>query len=62
VAKNPDARQRMYSEVQRILVDDVAVVNLVEIQYATLYRNKIRNLVTTGIGLNETLDNVWIAK
>jgi peptide/nickel transport system substrate-binding protein len=62
ILKSADARQRMYSEVQRILVDDVAVVNLVEIQYATLYRAKVHNLVTTGIGLNETLDNVWIGK
>ncbi|WP_197034990.1 ABC transporter substrate-binding protein [Herbaspirillum sp. RV1423] len=62
VAKNPDARQRMYSEVQRILVDDVAVGYLMELQYATLYNKKVHNLVTTGIGLNETLDSVWISK
>ncbi len=62
VVKSVDARQRMYSEVQRILVDDVAVGDLIELQYATVYRNKVHNLVTTGIGLNETLDNVWIAK
>jgi len=60
--KSEDARQRMYSEAQRILVDDVAVGYLIEMQYATLYRSKVRNLVTTGIGLNESLDNVWIAK
>ena len=62
VVKSNDARQRMYSEVQRILVDDVATVNLVEMQFATVYRNKVRNLVTSGIGLNETLDTAWIAK
>ena len=62
VVKNPDARQRMYTEVQRILVEDVAVGWLIEMQYATLYRNKIHNLVTTSIGLNESMDNVWIGK
>jgi peptide/nickel transport system substrate-binding protein len=60
--QDAEARQRMYTEVQRILVDDVATGNLIEMQFATVYRNKIRNLVTTGIGLNETFDNVWIAK
>ena len=62
LVQNADERQRMYTEVQRILVDDVATGNLIEMQFATVYRNKIRNLVTTGIGLNETFDNVWIAK
>jgi len=62
VALNPDVRQKMYSELQRLIVDDVAVGNLLELQFATLYRNKVHNLVTTGIGLNETLDTVWIAK
>jgi peptide/nickel transport system substrate-binding protein len=60
--QSADARQKMYSEAQRILVDEVAVGYLIELQYATLYRSKIRNLVTTGIGLNETFDNVWIAR
>lgn len=61
-AQNADARQKMYSEIQRILVDDVAAGYLTELQYVTLYRKKVHNLVTTGIGLNETLDNVWISK
>ena len=52
----------MYGDVQRKLVEDVAVGYLIEMQYATLYRTKIKNLVTTGIGLNESMDNVWIAK
>jgi peptide/nickel transport system substrate-binding protein len=60
--QNRDARQKMYSEAQRILVDEVAVGYLLELQYATLYRNNIHNLVTTGIGLNETFDDVWIGK
>lgn len=62
VAQNPDSRQRMYTEVQKILANDVPVGYLLEMNYVTLSRNKVHNLVTTGIGLNETLDNVWIAK
>jgi len=60
--QSAEARQKMYTEVQRILVDDVAVGNLVEMQFATVYRTKVHNLITTGIGLNETFDNVWISK
>ena len=62
VASSADARQTMYTQVQKILVDDVAVGFLTELQYVTLYRPKIHNLVTTGIGLNETLDTTWISK
>jgi peptide/nickel transport system substrate-binding protein len=62
VANSADARQTMYSEVQRIVVDDVAVGFLTELQYVTLYRPKVHNIVTTGIGLNETMDTAWIGK
>ena len=62
VLSRPAARQVAYSEIQRIVADEVAVGFLVEMQYVTLFRKNIRNLVTTGIGLNETMDNVWIAK
>ena len=62
VANSADARQKMYSEAQRIVVDDVAVGFLTELQYVTLYRPKVHNIVTTGIGLNETMDTAWISK
>jgi peptide/nickel transport system substrate-binding protein len=62
VANSADARQAMYSEAQRIVVDDVAVGFLTELQYVTLYRPKVHSIVTTGIGLNETMDTAWIGK
>ena len=55
-------RQKLYSEVQRILVNDVANANLFEIEFPTLYRKNVKNLVTSAIGLNESFDNVSIEK
>ncbi|USE77096.1 ABC transporter substrate-binding protein [Cupriavidus gilardii] len=59
---DPAERQKLYSEVQRILVNDVANANLFELEFPTLYRKNVRNLVTTAIGLNESFDNVSIEK
>jgi peptide/nickel transport system substrate-binding protein len=53
-------RQELYSEVQQILVEDVPVAWMLELEFPTLYRDNIHNLVETGIGLNETFADVWI--
>ncbi|WP_243457672.1 ABC transporter substrate-binding protein [Ottowia testudinis] len=61
-ARQPDLRQKLYSELQQILVQDVALGYLFELEYATLSRGNVKNLVTTGIGLNESFDSVYIQK
>lgn len=61
-ARTPELRQRLYSEVQNVLVSEVATGALFEIEYATFYPKHIKNLVTTGIGLNESFDNVYFDK
>lgn len=58
----PELRQKLYSEAQKILVNDVANGSLFEVENATFYRKNIKNLVKTGIGLNETFDDVYIEK
>lgn len=61
-ASKPELRQKLYSEAQNILMNDVATGVLFEIEYATFYRKNIKNLVTTGIGLNESFDDVYFEK
>lgn len=58
----PELRQKLYSQAQAILVDEVATGALFEVEYATFHRKNIKNLVKTGIGLNETFDDVFIEK
>lgn len=55
-------RAKLYAEFQKITFEEVANGFLAELQFATLYRSNIKNLVKTGIGLNETLDDAWIEK
>ena len=61
-AKEPDAdkRKAIYLQVQKILLDEVPVAWLYEINFPTLYRSKITNLVSTGIGLNDSLGTASI--
>lgn len=61
-AVSEDVAAKAYAEVQKILVDDVALGWLYEMHNVTIHRNNIKNLVTTGIGLNHYMDEVWIAK
>lgn len=61
-ATTRDQRQAAYTQIQKILVDDVANGFLFEIQNPTLSRKNVRNLVTTAIGLNDTFDTVSIEK
>ncbi|WP_050983033.1 ABC transporter substrate-binding protein [Cupriavidus basilensis] len=62
VTMDPAERQKLYSQVQRILMTEVAAGNLFELEFPTLYRKNVKNLVTTAIGLNESFDNVSIEK
>jgi peptide/nickel transport system substrate-binding protein len=61
-AVKDDERQKLYSEVQKILVEDVPIGWLVEIQFPTVLNKKLKNVVTTAIGVNETFDEVYMVK
>lgn len=59
---DPAKRQAMYSEVQKVLVDDVPVVWLLEMQFPTFVSKKFSNVITTGIGVNESYESVSLSK
>ena len=61
-ARTPELRQKLYTEVQTILMNEVANGVLFEIEYASFYPKNVKKLVKTGIGLNETFDDVYIEK
>ena len=62
VAVKDEERTAYYAEVQKILVEDVPHAWLIEIKFPTIYNKRVRNLVTTAIGVNETFESVYIAK
>ena len=58
---DPAKRRAIYLEVQKLLVDEVPVAWLHEINFPTLYRTRIQNVVSSGIGLNDSLGRVKLA-
>jgi peptide/nickel transport system substrate-binding protein len=60
--RDPAERQKLYSELQTILARDVANAYLFELEFPTLYRGNVKNLVTTATGLNAAFDDVYIEK
>ncbi len=61
-ANTPAERQKLYSQAQYILVDEVANGYLFEIKNVSFFRKNIKNLITSGIGLNASFDKVYIEK
>jgi peptide/nickel transport system substrate-binding protein len=60
VAFPDEKRQELYTEVQQILVEDVPVAWLLEIEFPTIYRCDVQQLVDTAIGVNDGFRNAWL--
>ncbi len=60
VENDPERRQELYSEVQRILVEDVPVVWLLEMEFPTFVNTRVHNAVTTAIGTTANFADVWV--
>jgi peptide/nickel transport system substrate-binding protein len=57
-ATSDDKRQELYSAVQKILVEDVPVVWLIEQDYPNFIDKRLKNVITTAIGVHETFGAV----
>lgn len=60
VAASDRERAALYLAAQKKLVEDVPVAWLLELQFPTITRCKIKDLVTTGIGVNDGFRDAWI--
>ncbi|GGB55957.1 ABC transporter substrate-binding protein [Tistrella bauzanensis] len=60
VAFSDKKREGVYTAVQKKLVDDVPVAWLLELGFPTIYRCNVKNLITTGIGVNDGFKDAWI--
>ncbi|QHI99471.1 ABC transporter substrate-binding protein [Xylophilus rhododendri] len=61
-ATSVEERQRLYSTIQKTLVEEVANGFLFEMEIPTMYSAKVHNLTQTAIGLNDTFADVYIDK
>jgi len=53
-------RQAAYSEVQKILVEDVPVAWILEMAWPNFVNKKVHDVITSGIGPVESYDKVWM--
>jgi peptide/nickel transport system substrate-binding protein len=54
-------RQRAFSEVQRILCDEIPQIWLMELAFPTIHDRRLRNVITTGLGVHTSFDDVFFA-
>ncbi|MDS9469006.1 ABC transporter substrate-binding protein [Paracoccus sp. MBLB3053] len=59
---NTDERAAAYTEVQRKLAEDVPVGWLLDMGFPTITRCNVKDLITTGIGVNDGFKNAYIEK
>ncbi|MCY1243850.1 hypothetical protein D9M72_568870 [compost metagenome] len=55
-------RAKLYAQVQRTLSADLPILWTHQMVMPTVYRSKVKNLITTGMGMNENFADVWIDK
>ncbi|MCC7272593.1 MAG: ABC transporter substrate-binding protein [Alphaproteobacteria bacterium] len=60
VTVDPVEAQKMYSEIQRILVDDVPVAWLLELDFPTFIDKRFRNVVTSAIGVRDNFADAYM--
>ncbi|TDT99248.1 MULTISPECIES: ABC transporter substrate-binding protein [Azorhizobium] len=57
----PDSeRQKAYSAVQKKLTEDAVYDWLIDLKFPTLTHCNVKNLITTGIGVNDGFKDAWI--
>lgn len=57
---DPSKRAELYALIQRKLVDDVAMIWLLELDKLTIYRKDVHDLITTAFGQRGSWDRAYI--
>ena len=52
-------RQAAYTKVQKLLAEELPVLWQLEMDFPTIYRCNVKNLVTTAIGVNDGFRDAW---
>ena len=53
-------RQAAFSDVTKVLIDDMAQIWLMEMSFPTIHDRRLRNVVTTGLGVHSSFDDVFL--
>jgi peptide/nickel transport system substrate-binding protein len=57
---NATKRSEIYGEVQDILAEDMPVANLFEMQFLTVYNDKLKDHATSALGAYGPFDRAWL--
>jgi len=57
---DPVRRGEIYARMQEILADDMPVTNLFEMEFLTVYNEKLKGLDVSGTGPFSSFEDVWI--
>ncbi len=60
-AADPAVRRRAFSDVQKLLVEDMAQIWLMEMSFPTIADRRLRNVITGGTGIHKCFDDVFLA-
>lgn len=60
-AADAPERQRAFTDVQKILVEEVPQIWLTELAFPTIHDRKLNNVITTGVGVHTSFDDVFLA-
>jgi peptide/nickel transport system substrate-binding protein len=56
-----EERRAAFSEVQKLLAEDMPHLWLMEMSFPTIFDKKLTNVITTGTGPNSSFDDVFLA-
>jgi peptide/nickel transport system substrate-binding protein len=57
---DPKDRQVAFSAVQKILCEEVPQIWLMEMAFPTIHDKKVHNVITTGLGVHASFDDVFL--
>jgi peptide/nickel transport system substrate-binding protein len=60
VATSDAKRQELYTAVQKIVVEEVPIAWMIEQDFPTFIDKRLKNVITTGIGVHETFGAVTL--
>jgi peptide/nickel transport system substrate-binding protein len=61
VERDPQKRAVLYHEFQKIAVEASPIVWVAEMQFTTVYDNKVHDLVVSPLGVNTSFDRAWMS-
>jgi peptide/nickel transport system substrate-binding protein len=60
-AGDPAVRQKAFTEVQKILCEELPQIWLMELAWPTIHDKKLHNVIQTAMGPNSSFDNVFLS-